>query len=165
MRFAELSLSTEDGESPTAKRTAQNTMADIKPLNKIAEKWGNSAAAAGPAYRDGVASPRRSWSTATVAADDSRRQGLADADARDAFVKGVQAAGDVKWKNNATILGPARFAQGVKNAEPVFSAGFSKYHNVISGITLPPRGPKGSPENFSRVVAIADALHQAKVTG
>lgn len=140
-------------------------MADIKPLSKIAEKWGKNSALAGDAYRDGVTSPRRSWQAAAAAADNARKEGLAAADARDAFVTGVNDAGDAKWKSKSQTLGPARFRQGVQNATPEFSAGFGKYHGVIAGVTLPPRGPKGSPENIERVRAIADALHTARVTG
>ena len=139
-------------------------MAEIKPMSRVAEKWGANSALAGDSYREGVGSPRRSWSAAAAAADDARRQGLAEADARDAFKTGVQAAGDTKWKANSTILGPARYRQGVANAKPAFAAGFSKYHGVIAGVTLPPRGPKGSPENLERVRVIADALHAAKVS-
>jgi len=138
-------------------------MADIKPLSNIASKWGKNASAAGGAYKDGVSAPRRSWAAAASAADDSRKAGLAAADARDAFRTGVNAAGDAKWKNNATKLGAARYPQGVQNAQPDFSQGFAPYHAVISGVTLNPRGPKGSPENLERVRQIADALHNAKV--
>ena len=140
-------------------------MADIKPLSRIASKWQRNAAAAGDSYREGVENPRRSWQAAAAGADQARRDGLAEADARDAFVKGVNEAGDNKWKKNATTLGPARFRQGNQNAEQEFSKGFNKFHGVIAGVTLPPRGPKGSPENINRVSAIAEALHNAKVTG
>lgn len=140
-------------------------MAEIKPLSSISSKWGKNAALGGDAYRDGVNAPRRPWAASAAAADDARKAGLAEADARNAFVNGVQAAGDAKWKNNATILGPARFRQGVTNAQPVYQQGFAKYHSVISGVTLAPRGPKGSPENIERVRQIADALHSAKVSG
>ncbi|MCR4323007.1 MAG: hypothetical protein NUV61_02880 [Candidatus Azambacteria bacterium] len=136
---------------------------EIKALSKIAEKWGKNSALAGDAYREGVNNPRRSWADSAANADDARKQGLADADARDAFVKGVREAGDAKWKKNATILGPARFRQGVQNATPEFQGGFSQYHSVLSGLTLPPRGPKGSPENINRVAVIAEALHAEKV--
>jgi len=138
---------------------------EIKPLNRITDKWGANSALAGDSYREGVQSPRRSWAASAAAADDSRRQGLVEADARNAYVVGVNAAGDAKWKANATVLGPARFRQGVQNAKPVFSAGFSKYHSVLGSLTLPPRGPKGSPENIERVRSIAEALHQARVSG
>lgn len=137
-------------------------MADIKPLSNIASKWSKNASGAGGAYKDGVTSPRRSWAQSAAAADDARKAGLANADARDAFVNGVNRAGDAKWKNNATKLGAARYPQGVQNAQPDFSSGFAPYHAVIAGVTLQPRGPKGSPENLQRVADIANALHSAK---
>lgn len=137
---------------------------EIKQLGAIATKWGKNSALAGDAYRDGVTSPRRSWAASAAASDEARKAGLAEADARNAFVNGVNDAGDAKWKKNSTILGPARFRQGVANATPEFSQGFSKYHGVLSGLTLPPRGPKGSPENINRVSVISEALHSAKVS-
>lgn len=142
-------------------------MADIKPLARISDKWGKNASSleARNSYSDGVTSPRRSWAASTAAADQARKDGLAAADARNAFVNGVQGAGDAKWKQRAQSLGPSRFAQGVQVGQPSFQAGFAPYHSVIAGVTLPPRGPKGSPENLQRVAAISEALHSAKVSG
>jgi hypothetical protein len=138
-------------------------MTAIKPLSTIADKWAGNSAMAGSAYTQGVQNPRRSWADAAGAADDRRKAGLAAADARDAFRKGVQAAGDAKWKQNASTLGPSRFASGVQNAKPGFNSGFAPYHSVIGSLTLPPRGAKGSPENLQRVAVVANALHAAKV--
>lgn len=141
-------------------------MADIKPLNRIADKWGSNAssAEARSSYTDGVTSPRRSWASSAAAADQARKDGLAAADARNAFVNGVNAAGDTKWKSRAVAVGPSRFSQGVQAGKPSFQQGFAPYHGVIAGTTLPPRGPKGSPENLERVRAITEALHSAKVS-
>ena len=140
-------------------------MAEIKPLAKIAAKWKRNTGTAGDSYREGVESPRRPWEAATIAADDARKEGLAAADARGAVIDGVRKAGDAKWKKNSVALGPARFRQGTANAEPEYVQGFTKYHATIASVTLPPRGPKGSPENIDRVRAIADALHTARVSG
>lgn len=140
-------------------------MTAIKPLTAIAEKWSKNAAGASDDYRAGVSNPRRSWSQATQAADEARKEGLAAADQRDAFRKGVAAAGDAKWKQRATTVGPGRYRQGVQVAKPEYQKGFARYHSVIANLTLPPRGPKGSPENIDRVRAIADALHKEKVGG
>lgn len=137
-------------------------MADIKPIGSISSKWSKNASAAGGAYKDGVNSPRRSWAAAASAADESRKAGLAAADARDAFRTGVNNAGDAKWKNNAAKLGASRYPQGVQNAQGDFATGFAPYHQVISGLTLTPRGPKGSPENLDRVRQVTTALHDAK---
>ena len=140
---------------------------DIKPLSRITDKWSSNASSgeARTSYVEGVEAPRRSWSQEAAAADDRRKEGLAAADARDAFRTGVAKAGDAKWKDRARTLGPARFAQGVSAAKPAFSQGFAKYHSVISSTTLPPRGPKGDPSNLDRVRAVTEALHSAKVSG
>lgn len=140
-------------------------MAAIKSLSRISEKWADNAGStqAGNAYREGVQSPRRSWEDATVAADDARKAGLEAADARDAFITGVREAGNAKWQRRATSLGPSRFRQGVREAKDDFSRGFAPFHSVIAGLTLPPRGPKGSPENIERVRVIAEALHAERV--
>ena len=136
-------------------------MAAIKPLNVIADKYARNAANAGPAYKQGIENPRESWAQNAAAADEARKQGLAAADARDAFKKGVSDAGDAKWRANSIAKGPTRFAQGVQIAKPAFTQGFSASHSVIAGVNLPPRGPKGSPENLTRVSVITTALHEA----
>lgn len=138
-------------------------MTAIKPLNDISQKWSTNASRAGDAYRDGVRNPRRDWAESAAAADEARRAGLAAADERNAFVSGVQEAGTQKWRDRATSLGPARFRQGVQASQDEFNRGFARYHSVISSVTLPPRGPKGSPENIDRVRAITEALHNEKV--
>lgn len=141
-------------------------MADIKPLAGISSKWKSNASAseARTSYTEGVQSPRRSWAASAAGADQARKDGLAAADARGAFVSGVQAAGDAKWKARAASVGPSRFSQGVQGAQSDYQSGFAPYHAVISGTTLPPRGPKGSPENIDRVRVISEALHGAKVS-
>ena len=136
---------------------------NIKPLSTIADKWSGNASRSGAAYTAGVKNPKTSWQSATAAADESRKAGLAAADARNAFVEGVNAAGDATWQKGAVEKGPTRFAQGVQIAKPAYTEGFSKFHGVISSTTLPPRGPKGSPENITRVTAVTEALHKAKV--
>ena len=99
-------------------------MLDIKPLSKIADKWGANSALAGDAYREGVQSPRRSWAASAAAADEARRAGLAEADARNAFINGVNAAGDTKWKTNSAVLGPARFRQVCRTRSQYFQPDF-----------------------------------------
>ena len=140
-------------------------MTAIKPLSQISEKWKSNASGASNSYRDGINAPRRPWKESTVAADESRKQGLIAADARNAFVTGVESAGENKWKTNATVLGTARYGQGVSNAQPLFQSGFAPYHQEIANTTLPPRGPKGSPETIERVRVIAAALHAKKMQG
>lgn len=137
-------------------------MANVKPLGATAEKWNRRASSAGTEYSEGIASPRRPWAAATQAAESSFEQGVQAAIGRKAFGKGVSRAGDAKWRERAETLGSGRFASGVSASQDEYSKGFQKYHAVLSGLNLPPRGAKGSPANLQRVAAVATALRNAK---
>ena len=139
-------------------------MTAIRSLDFIAKKWKEVTPGRAAQYKAGVLSPRRSWATSAAAADDARKAGLAAADARNAFVTGVNDAGDAKWSKRASVLGAARFGSGVQAAENEYRAGFQASHAVIQGVNLEPRGPKGSPQNYDRSRAIGEALHSAKVS-
>ena len=139
-------------------------MVEIKPLSVIAKKWQKNASASSDEYREGVKTTRKDWEALTIAADDARKEGLQAADARDAFVKGVARAGTQKWRDRSVKFGPARYRQGVAGSEAEYASGFSNAHSVIAGVTLPPRGPAGSPENHDRSRIIGDALHEDKIS-
>jgi hypothetical protein len=137
-------------------------MAQIKSLGSISDKWNRRASSAGQEYTEGVGSPRRSWSGATKAAEGNYEQGIQSAIGRKAFGKGVEAAGDAKWKDRSETLGSGRFASGVAASQDQYTKGFAPYFQVLSGLNLPPRGAKGSPANLQRVAAVATALRNAK---
>jgi hypothetical protein len=133
-----------------------------KDIASIAAKFVQRAGAAASDYSAGVKSPSRDWATAAGAAEDAYKQGVTAAAARGAFGKGVAAAGTAKWQNNAVNVGAGRYPQGVANANAAYQKGFGPMLQVLTGVSLPPRGPAGSPQNLQRVQAIADALHRAK---
>ena len=140
-------------------------MVAIKSLDKTVSLWSKRAAAARDEYLEGVQAPRKDWEEETKAAANRYEQGLQDAFANDSFTKGVSKAGTARWKKRATEVGPGRYSEGVRGAEPEFRSGFSPFHSRIAATTLPPRGPKGSPENIERVRIMAEALHDEKLRG
>jgi hypothetical protein len=137
-------------------------MAAIKDLSRIQALWQRRASAAAPDYAEGVKSPRTSWSQAASAAAQSWQQGVQQAASRGAYAAGVRSAGDQRWQNMAVQKGPSRFAEGVQLGAPDYASGFTPYHQAISSLQLPPRGPAGSPQNLQRVAAVATALRQLK---
>lgn len=136
-----------------------------KDLNSIASKWSQRAQAAGADYTAGVKNPRRDWGQNTAGSADSYSAGVSQAVADGRFAKGVLAAGTAKWQSNAISKGAVRYPQGVAAAQPAFMSGFGPYLQVLSGLTLPPRSPRGSPNNLNRVSAVDTALHQKKIGG
>lgn len=138
-------------------------MPPVKSLNRIAEKWARVASVSQNEYTEGVNNPRADWAQKSQAAADAWNRGVQQAIQRQAFSKGVNAAGTAKWQERTLAKGPERWAQGINLSQGAYERGFAPYREVIERTTLPPRGPKGDPKNIQRVAAIADALHKAKM--
>lgn len=137
-------------------------MAAIKPIEQSSDKWVRRASVAGPDYLQGVQNPRKAWAAAAVEAEPNYKAGVVAAAGRGAFGAGIKAAGDEKWRNGATRKGPGRFAEGVAIGRDDWGKGFAPYQSAIAAVTLPARGPKGSPQNIQRVAAIATTLRALK---
>lgn len=142
--------------------TEGERMANIKPLDQSADKWQRRAAVAGPDYISGVQNPRTPWAAAAAAAESNWKAGVAAASTRGAYSGGVRRAGDARWQAGATAKGPARFAEGVALATGEWQRGFAPYQSAIQALSLPARGPAGSPQNLQRVAAVAQALRAIK---
>lgn len=136
---------------------------DIKSVESIASKWTEVTPGRAGEYQKGVSSPRRSWSQATSEAVANYEAGVQESISRGAFKKGVDAAGDSKWRSGAIEKGVSRWPQGVRLGKSAYQSGFAPYHSTISGLTLSPRGPKGDPRNYDRVREVGEALHETKV--
>lgn len=136
---------------------------DIKPLNDIASKWSTVTPGRSGEYKSGVTNPRKSWAQNTTDAVENYKAGIQASLSNDSFAKGVSTAGDAAWKEGALKKGVDRWGPGVSMSGPKYSTGFSKYHGVLSSLTLSPKGAKGDPRNYTRVQEVGNALHAAKV--
>lgn len=139
-------------------------MPPVKSLARTAAKWTRVTSAAGPEYKEGVENPAKDWETETKAAEARYEQALAESISDKRFGKGVSNAGTSKWQRNAALLGPERFASGVRHAADNYAKGFSPYRDVIERTNLPDRGPRGDPRNIERVRILAEALHSEKLS-
>lgn len=133
-------------------------MAFIRSVDQIATKWAEVTPMRSADYAAGIATPRRSWSAATKAAEKSYEEGVQKSIARKAFGKGVTKAGDEKWSRKATTRGVANWGPGVAEAKGDYAAGFAPYQAAIAACVLPPRYARRDPRNLARVKAIVDAL-------
>lgn len=135
----------------------------VKSASEIAAKFARVTPGRTVDYSEGVAatSPQE-YQAATVAAAPSYAQGVQAAIAEKRFEKGVGRAGD-KWKKKAEDTGASRYGPGVAAAAGDYEQGFAPYAATIASLTLPPRGPAGSPQNIERVRAVATALRAKKV--
>ena len=140
-------------------------MAEIKNLRLIREKWARVTPQRTEDYKVGIQNPRRSWAESAKAQEDTWKAAITEAAAKGMYGKGVDKAGEDKWKNRALAKGPTRFAEGVMIAAPDYEEGFAPYRETIERTELPPKMPVGDPRNIERVKVIAMALRQRKVGG
>lgn len=138
-------------------------MAKVK--QGFAQKWVDRASVATEDYKTGVQNPRQSWATATAAAENSYTQGVQKAISEKRFAKGVQKAGDSKWREGALTKGADRFASGVAAAKDRYQSQMQKVVAVIESVSLSPRNEKGNLNNYKRVQEMGSALNQAKKDG
>jgi DNA-binding transcriptional MocR family regulator len=138
-------------------------MAEIKSLSRAAAKWLRRAGSAGLEYEEGVKNPAKDWQTNTSQAEKAYEQGVQASIQRKSFGKGVKNAGTEKWQTNAIAKGVPRYTAGVALAEANYETGFAPYREVIAALNLPPRGPKGDPNNIRRVAMISEALHKKRL--
>jgi len=137
-------------------------MANVKSADRVAEKWARVTPQRAEDYSLGVKSPRTSWANASTAANDRYKAGVTEAANANRYPKGIAATGDAGWSAKTLAKGPARFAEGVMLSGPDYQEAVKPYLDVIAATQLPPRGPKGSPQNLQRVAAIATALRKKK---
>jgi hypothetical protein len=137
----------------------------VKDISSSAKKFVSRGQAASGDYARGVADAGPEWASKTAAAQDSYNQGVQQAITRGAFAKGVQEAGPAKYQAAAAGKGAQRFGPGIAAAEGDWSRGVQPYLQTLESTTLPPRGPKGSPQNLERVNTVAMALRRRKTGG
>ncbi len=135
----------------------------VPDIGVVAERWTRRAQGAQQDYQKGVETTQRDWSSAAVGAKAAWQAGVTAAAGRDGFAKGVAKAGTAKWRANSVSKGPGRFAQGVQVAQPEYTGGFGPFLQAIGAVDLPPRGPRGSAQNYQRVAPIGQALNALKV--
>lgn len=125
-------------------------------------KWARNSAGASADYASGAQNPRRSWAESTQASEGNYEAGVQEAIGRKAFSKGVQDAGDSKWKAGIQEKGRARYSQGVAVAQDEYQKGFAPYVSTLNSLTLPPRGPKG--QNYQRSQLVGEAMRETKLS-
>jgi len=133
----------------------------IRDTGALATKYAQRAGNATGDYTAGIQAGGPDWEANTRAGNDAWKQGVNDAVAKDRFVKGV-AGSQQKFLDNATKLGPQRYQQGVGNAKDSWASGTQPYLDLLKSLSLPPPGPRRSPQNLQRANMVAQELGKKK---
>ena len=138
-------------------------MPRVRDTASLAEKWVRRASSAAPDYEQGIRNPKNDWQQNTLQASQAWRQGIQNALSENRWENAVRSTPTQVWQEKAATKGPQRYAQGVQVARDEWARNWDPYRQVIEGTQLPPRGPRGDPNNIQRVARIASVLHEARV--
>lgn len=138
----------------------------MKSASMSGAKWAQRAGSAGSSYSQGARETTKDQAAAAIAAKSIYQQALTESFSRDAFSKGLQKSGKAGWLAGVTQKGENNYGVGVTAPGSLSkytseSARFDSARNAASGVA---RGPKGSPQNLSRVTAVVNALRAVKIS-
>lgn len=135
----------------------------VKDASAVAQKYVSRAQVATQAYTDGVNNPKNPWAATTAASDKNWAAGVQAAVADGRFAKGVNGAGDNKWKTGAITKGSTRYGPGVSAAQNTYQQAIAPVLTVEANVNLPARFPKGDPQNNARTTAMNAALRNYRL--
>ncbi len=139
-------------------------MAEVKPLDRVVRRWSQRASAAASDYEEGTAGKGQKWASNAVAAENNYVQGVTQAAQQKRYSRGIQKAGAAAYEAGVREKGVQRYPTGIAAAQDKYQARIAEVLQTIQAVQLPPKGPKGSPQNYNRVAAIGNAL-RAKFRG
>jgi hypothetical protein len=137
-------------------------MVNVTDLGRAADKFERRGSQAGQDYQQGVQDVSDSeQQQATVDAADTWEQGVQEAITEGRFQAGASDPSR-SWQQRSLEVGSSRFTQGVADSGDVWQERFSPFADVLEGLNLEPRGPRGSEANYNRSRAVGEALHNAR---
>ncbi len=142
-------------------------MADIfvKPATQLQDKFATRAQAATNEYTQGVKTTTKDQNAAAIAAAPRWAAAVTAAATSNLFAKGLGRSSTDIWRSMAATKGAANFGPGAAAAKAKWAVRVQAFFDVLNGLTLPAKLPKGDPGNMARSSAVAAALHAKKVGG
>ena len=137
-------------------------MAIVMPSPQAAgAKWASVTPTRQQYYQAGVQGAGQRWQQGVDSSEQNWSMGVQQAMAENRYTLGVSGKAS-KYSQKASTIGAPRWGTGVASAEPAYEAGVTRIFQALSSLTLPPRGPTGSPQNLARVQAVVDAERAAR---
>lgn len=134
----------------------------IRDTGTLAQKYRTRAGAAQGDYKAGVETAGADWEAGAKAGEGNYEAGVQEAIGKKRYGRGVSAAGAGKYVKNAVELGVARYPTGVNQGTDAWARNVQPSLDKLKGMQLPPKGPKGSPQNQQRAAMVALELRKLK---
>jgi hypothetical protein len=144
-------------------RQGANMAVVVKSIAQSSTKWVARTGVAAGDYAAGVANSPKDQAALAAAAEGNWSAGVQAAATNHTFAKNVSAAGTGAWKAGVAAKGAGRYAPGTAAAAPKYTSKFGPFLNVIAGLDLGARYPRGDPRNQARSTMVQVALNKARI--
>ena len=134
----------------------------VKSADQASSKWLRRTENAAEELKEGIENSQKDWAALTVAAEGNYEAGVQKAVQKKSFGRGVRKAGNQKQRDGALNKGVDRFSAGVRQAQTRYEAGVGPHLAALRAATLTPRRETGHPDNFKRVVDVANIQMKIK---
>ena len=136
-------------------------MVETKGVTASVAAWKASHSRVPASYKAGVLA-NTNQNERAQAAEELWKARIAEAAARGARLKGLQASSTEKWKKAAAEKGAARISGGMAAAVPEFQEGITRVLSVIEGTSIPARVADPMANIDNRLKPIAQNLYDMK---
>ncbi len=136
---------------------------DTKTLGETRRKWAEVTPTRQTEYAAATPAAAQKWEANTIAAAPNFGAAIRAANIEARQAAGVRRAGSAKFARKVRDVGASRFGPGVAAAAGDFEAAFGPYLQIIQGVDLPARRPRGDPANYMRVNAVGNPLHARRL--
>jgi len=135
----------------------------VKSAVQVAQKWADETPARAAYYATEAPAAGAEWENNTVAAGGTYKAAISAAGIQNRFVGGVKRAGAAKFSRKVKDVGVDRYGPGVAAAKADMQSGVAPYIDILEGLEIPDRGPRGSAANYAIVKTVGDALHKKRL--
>lgn len=135
----------------------------IAATGTITDKWVDVTPGRAGYYESAVKVAGADWESGAVLSQSNYKAAISAPDIAKRFVGGIKNAGAAKYERKAGTLGKDRFGPGVSAAKEDFNTGFAPYRDVIEGLEVPDRKPRGDPSNYEIGKKVGDALFKKRI--
>jgi len=134
----------------------------VRGTAELANKFKTRAGAAAQDYKSGVEAGGADWEQNTVNAKPAYEAGVQESIAKGRYEKGVRKSGGAHYVKRASELGAQRYPTGVAAGADRWATNTAPYLQALQGMTLPPPGPRGGPQNQARASMVAQELRKLR---
>lgn len=135
----------------------------VKDITTTVNKWTSVTPARSADYVAAAKVAGDDWEKNALAAAASFRAAVTAGNIDKMYTGGIRRVGADKYNRKVEAVGQGRFSEGITAGAPDYEKGVSPYLDLMRGITLPERQPRGSEANLARVRAIMVENHKKRL--